>query len=303
MRAIVGVDGSEGGWEAVRQTAAILSPEKDKVVFYYSPPKVKLSGARANAQLVAQARENLANAIFDEASLRLPDAFRDRAARIVGEQAARRGLKIAADQAHAGLIAVGARGLGSMVGMLLGSVTRSVLRGTTTPILVARPMPVRQDRSKFHVLWAVDDVPATRAPIELIEQLTWPAGATGVVMHVVDPLLGMEVPTWFEERVGHDEEFSRAWSEEYDADKRQKFNELAEFSATLPRPFGALPILAEGNPAVTILKQATTEHTDLIIVATRDLGVVQRFVLGSTAETLVQYAPCSVLIVHSPMKP
>lgn len=303
MQTIVGVDGSEGGWEAVRQAAALLSPKNDRVALYYAPPKLSVRGARTSPEVIAQAQKGLTDAIFDEALTRLPSAFHETVTRIVGEQSARHGLKLAADQCHAGLVVVGARGLGQMIGLLMGSVTRSVLRGTTRPILVARQRPLSHKRSGYRVIWAVDEVPQTRAPIEFIGQLSWPADTTAEVFHVVDPLTGMEVPDWFEKRVGHDDTFNPAWLAEYDAEKRRKFEEMASFTAQLPHPFGSLPVLLEGNAANTILKKAKDDQADLIIVGTRDMGTVQRLILGSTAETVLQYAACSVLVLHLPNKP
>ena len=66
----------------------------------------------------------------------------------------------------------------------------------------------------------------------------------------------MELPPWFADKTGHDEEFSRRWSEEFAADKQKTFNEMATFTAELPRPFGDLPILLEGNYAVDEVGQA-----------------------------------------------
>jgi len=303
MQTIIGVDGSELGWEAVRQGAALLSPTKDRIALYYAPPKLSARGSRASEEAIAQARASLASAVFDEALVHLPPAFHASVTRIVGEQAARHGLKLAADQCNAGLIAVGSRGLGQMVGLLLGSVTRSVLRGTTRPILVARSKPLNHKPAEFRVIWAVDEVPQTRDPADFLGRLSWPAHTRAQVLHVVDPLIGMEVPEWFEKRVGHDDTISRAFAADYDTDKRQKFDEMAMFTAELPRPFGGLPLLAEGNPASLILKKAQEEEADLIVIGTRDMGTIQRLMLGSTAETVLQYATCSVLVLHLPNKP
>jgi nucleotide-binding universal stress UspA family protein len=303
MQAIIGVDGSDLGWEAVRRAATLLSPAKDRITLYYAPPKLSARGSRTSLEAIAQARASLADAVFDEALLHLPTPFHASVTRIVGEQSARQGLKLAADQCHAGMVVVGARGLGQMVGLLLGSVTRSVLRGTTRPILVARPKPLDRKPTGFRVIWAVEDVPQTRNPVDFLEQLSWPANTTAQVLHVVDPLTGMEVPEWFEKRIGHDDTISRAWVAEFDADKKRKFDELASFTAEAPRPFSGLPILVEGNPANMILKKARDEQADLIVIGTRDMGTVQRLILGSTAETVLQYATCSVLVLHLPNKP
>lgn len=303
MQAIIGVDGSEQGWEAMRQAAALLSPGKDRIALYYAPPKVSVRSSRPDLDVVAQARARLVDAVFDEALVHLPAPFHAGVTRIVGEQAARHGLKLAADQCHAGLVVVGTKGLGQITGLLLGSVTRSVLRGTTRPILVARPRPIDHKPGGFRVLWAVEGAPQTSTPIEFLQQLNWPQDTTAQVMHVVDPLTGMEVPDWFEKRVGHDDTFSVAWQAEYEDDKRRTLDELASFTTKLPRPFGGLPVLLEGNPANMILRKASDEKVDLVIIGTRDLGTVQRLILGSTAETVLQYANCSVLVLHLPNKP
>jgi nucleotide-binding universal stress UspA family protein len=302
VKVLVGIDGSEGGWDALRQAIALLPPQSSQVVLYYAPPKIRLSGTGATPELASQARDAVAKAAFDEALARMPPPLREQVTVIVGVQNPRRGLVLAAEQVHAGFVAVGAHGV-STTRLLLGSVTRSLLRHTTRPTLIARPGPVRESQSSYRVLWAIDEIPAVRTPIEFIEQLAWPAGAVGSVVHVVDPLAAMEVPAWFAERVGHDEEFSRGFRAEYDADKQKKFNEMATFAADLPQPFGALPILLEGNAAEAIIAKAREESADLIIVGTRDLGAAERFLIGSTAENILQFASCSVLVVHTPIKP
>ncbi len=302
MKALIGVDGSEGGWDALQQAATLLFPDRGHITLYYAPPKIHFSGARAAPELAARTRENVAKAIFEQAIERIPTPLRPRVTTIVGEQGPRRGLILAAEQTQADFIAVGADGLGAMR-LLLGSVTRAILRHSTRPVLVVRPVPVRQHRAAYRVLWALDEVPVVPAPIDFLQRLAWPQGASGSVIHVVDPLQALELPPWFAEKTAHDQEFSRRWSEELAADKQRKFNEMAAFTAELPRPFGDLPILLEGNVSKTVIEKATQEAADLVIVGTRDLGPVERFFLGSTAETILQYAPCSVLVVHMPPKP
>lgn len=301
MKALVGVDGSESAWAAVQQAAELL-PEKGELVLYYAPPKLHFSGTRATQEIAEKARESLSKAIFDEALKRVPEKLRNNVTTIAGTQGPRRGLILAAEQVDADFIAVGADGLGAAK-LLLGSVTRALLRHSTRPVLVARPITVRENRAAYRVLWAIDEPPAVRAPVEFLQKLSWPKWTDGTVIHVVDPLQSMEIPAWFTEQVGHDKEFSRRFSEEYDADKQRKFNEMAAFTAELPRPFGNLPILREGNVAKTVLDMSEHEAADLIIVGTRDLGPVERFFLGSTAEAILQFARCSVLVVHMQAKP
>jgi nucleotide-binding universal stress UspA family protein len=43
---------------------------------------------------------------------------------------------------------------------------------------------------------------------------------------------------------------------------------------------------------------ATHNQSDLLVVGSRGLSVRERLQLGSVSETLLKYAPCSVLIVR-----
>lgn len=296
MKVLIGVDGSEGGWEALRQASAMLTPAHDEIVLYYSPPHFPLRALHADRHLVEKMRESLAQAVFDEARGRLPATWQNNVATITGEQNPRLGLNLAADEVHADLVAVGAHGLGK-TRLLLGRVTRSLIHKSMRPVLIAKHAPVKHDRSAYRVLWAIDEIPQGPQAAALLSRLSWPPGATGSIVHVIDPL-AMEMPEWFSERVGHDETFSKAWSADFDAEKKAKLNELAAFSSTLPHPFAGLPELLEGNAAQSIIDRAAYEGAELVIVGTRDLGTLGRFFLGSTAESILQFAPCSVLVVH-----
>jgi len=52
-----------------------------------------------------------------------------------------------------------------------------------------------------------------------------------------------------------------------------------------------------GNPAAEILDTAESRDVELIVVGRRGLHTVQRFLLGSIADRVVQHAPCDVLVV------
>jgi len=52
-----------------------------------------------------------------------------------------------------------------------------------------------------------------------------------------------------------------------------------------------------GNPAAEILNTAETRDVELIVVGRRGLHPVERFLLGSVADRVVQHAACDVLVV------
>ncbi len=56
-------------------------------------------------------------------------------------------------------------------------------------------------------------------------------------------------------------------------------------------------LLKKGNIVSEIEKVAKNEKYDLIIVGSKGLGMVTRFLLGSVSNKLAQYSPCSLLIV------
>jgi universal stress protein A len=56
-------------------------------------------------------------------------------------------------------------------------------------------------------------------------------------------------------------------------------------------------LLRAPNPAKTIAAQAKKSRVSMIVMGTRGLTGLKRFVLGSVAETTLRYAPCPVLIV------
>jgi nucleotide-binding universal stress UspA family protein len=56
-----------------------------------------------------------------------------------------------------------------------------------------------------------------------------------------------------------------------------------------------------GVPAHVILETAHSTGADLIIVGARGLGPVKELVLGSVSHRVVLHAPCSVLVMKSPM--
>jgi len=52
-----------------------------------------------------------------------------------------------------------------------------------------------------------------------------------------------------------------------------------------------------GNPAAEILSTAETRDVELIVVGRRGLHTIQRFLLGSVADRVVEHATCDVLVV------
>ena len=57
-----------------------------------------------------------------------------------------------------------------------------------------------------------------------------------------------------------------------------------------------------GLPSREIVKFAKARGVDLIVMGTRGRTGLSHVLLGSTAERVIQHAPCPVLTIHSPKK-
>jgi nucleotide-binding universal stress UspA family protein len=54
----------------------------------------------------------------------------------------------------------------------------------------------------------------------------------------------------------------------------------------------------EGDPAEVIIELANEQQADLIVVGSRGLTGIKRFLLGSVSNKVSHHAPCSVMIVR-----
>ncbi|MEK6694080.1 MAG: universal stress protein, partial [Nitrospirota bacterium] len=58
------------------------------------------------------------------------------------------------------------------------------------------------------------------------------------------------------------------------------------------------PLCYLGNPAQEIIKAASLQKADLIVMGAKGLGAIARFLLGSVSTKLARHCPCSILVVR-----
>ena len=81
-------------------------------------------------------------------------------------------------------------------------------------------------------------------------------------------------------------------------DRQARENELRSWLEPSTRAGVKTDLLVvEGNTTIQILEQARSRQTDLIVMGTQGLGGVDRFMLGSVAETVLRKATCPVMTV------
>lgn len=79
---------------------------------------------------------------------------------------------------------------------------------------------------------------------------------------------------------------------------RVRMNELE--NKLSGEPFKVKTSIVHNKPFVGIVEVAKEQGIDLIIMATHGYGPVKHMLLGSTAERVVQKAPCPVLTIRDP---
>ena len=196
----------------------------------------------------------------------------------------------AATKAGSDLIVLGARGLGAVASFLLGSVSLGITRHAPCPVLVCRaaPHPVRT------VTIGVDGSAHAHAAVDYFSALPLPSDVRVRLVGAVEPL---HYPSSAPGFIGAT---LRAAMQDAENERRQHLEgALAPLAGALrPRVRSIVTMTPTGAPAATILREARTDDSDLIVVGARGLGALERIALGSVSEAVLRHATCPVLVVR-----
>ena len=213
-----------------------------------------------------------------------------------------------AEEMHADLILIGAKGLRATLGILLGGVVQQVVEYSTSPVLVVR--------APYHglrrILLVTDGSEHSQQALAYLappcpdgsrRRCSWlPPAAEISLMHVLPPPLpdGVVTPAWalgpevlypapvapIDKKAIEAEEYLHG---ERLLDEAQHF--LDQASLSIGR------VLVRGDAATEIIHYTQQNEVDLIVCGSRGLSAVSGWLLGSVSRKLVHYAGCSVLIV------
>jgi nucleotide-binding universal stress UspA family protein len=194
-----------------------------------------------------------------------------------------------------GLLVVGSQGLDALDRFMLGSVSMKLIHHATCPVLVVKgeAAPVRR------ITLATDGSDASAKALAFVLSEFQPDRPNGKgrrapihvsVIHVMArrPLapitIGSTIP-WIQQRELKVKEVGQKLLE-------QSVQQL------ITAGFTAEPLCQSGNPAEKIMKAASKQHADLIVMGAKGLSAIDRFLLGSVSTRVVQHANCSVLVVR-----
>jgi len=190
-------------------------------------------------------------------------------------------LKQAAETFDAGLVVLGGKHHTVLGRWLAGSTAHYAVRTLQVPVLVTGPSPTAIRR----VLVAVDLSYAAKPTIAAAEQFVALADGMLRAVHVVEPLpMIPEMPIAID-------------PSQYLADSE---GTLAREIWPLVKTKAAEKLVRHGTAAETISAQAVEWKADLVAVGSHGKGWVDRLLLGSVTERLLNHLPTSLLVVPVP---
>ena len=196
-----------------------------------------------------------------------------------------------ADAIAPDLIMLGTRGNTGFKRLLLGSVAEEIVRTASQPVLTVHPGDDRSIEPVRRILLPTDfSLAADQALAAATLILAGSENAEIVLVHTyhiaptVVPLggFGNGMPPMLVENA------------------HQLAEQAAEPSAEAlrKRGFRVEVVIERGDPAEVVTALAGLRDADVIVMGTRGHSKLRQFLLGSTAERIVEHAPCPVLTVH-----
>ena len=207
-----------------------------------------------------------------------------------------------ADRTQPDLIAMGARGLHTTFGILLGGIAQQVVEYANHPVLVVRA-PYQGIKQ---VLLVVDGSEHNQRAVRYLcasdEHGCFPFSHESII-HVVHVMETVRIPAASIQQVymGPDLIIEKRLEAAAirQAQLEQEGRQILSQASQALKASGARTktVLLKGDPAEEILRYAENEKIDLIVAGSRGLSQVKSWLMGSVSRKLVHYAKCSVLIV------
>ncbi len=178
-----------------------------------------------------------------------------------------------------GLLVVGSQGLDALDRFMLGSVSTNLIHHATCPVLVVKSEapPLRR------MILAIDGSDASAKALKFVltkfqsDQTTSKGRRVPIHVSVLHVLPVVMYPGL-----------------------KEASKKLLEQSVQklIKAGFTAEPLCYLGNPAEEIMKAASRQQADLIVMGAQGLGAIARFLIGSVSTRVVQHANGSVLVVR-----
>ncbi|HKT81362.1 MAG TPA: universal stress protein [Vicinamibacterales bacterium] len=192
----------------------------------------------------------------------------------------------------ADVIAVGWRGYGPARRLLMGSVSRGVVRGAERAVLVVRRAPA-QIRN---IVLAIDGSPNARRAVRLVARLVPTRDSHVTLVQAVELLTPTSrglMATGIRASISLG--VKRINAERSDAARKA----LAAAEKELARAgWRTRTELKNGEPLREVMDAVSAAHADLVVVGARGASGARHLLLGSVAEGVLNRSPVPILLVR-----
>jgi nucleotide-binding universal stress UspA family protein len=196
------------------------------------------------------------------------------------------------------LIVLGAKGLRSTLGILLGGVAQQVVEYACCPVLIVRAPYIGLSR----ILVASDGSVSSMAAINYFGNFPSLANARVDIIHVLPP---PPLPISVVEPMFMDLTPTEPWEiTKEEAARRKKEEEDGDVLLNIccdqlkRNGIEATGILKRGDAATEIIEYVKAEKINMIVTGSRGLSQLKSWLMGSVSRKLVHYSDCSVLVVR-----
>jgi len=291
MKIVCAIDGSRYSEWALDWLRRLCQPDESSLLLVHA---VDMTQFKRWTRLNQKTRSALVKVLeFSlEGAARLLEGAEVKAARMCGDVRAKllRGrpaevIARSAERERAELLVLGSRGVTEFQPMLLGSVSRQVLMRATCPVLVVKKPAGALKKVVLGTDGSVESWKAV-AWLRLLPERVRPT-VTAVTVIPPLPLESVRVPAR-----------ALAVGDQVEGALRREAKKLASrVAGTLRKDgFSAKGDVAVGPPGAELVRLATSERADLIVVGSRSGRDAAEYFMGSVADTVVKHAPCSVLV-------
>ncbi len=205
---------------------------------------------------------------------------------------------------HIDLVILGTRRRSKISSFLLGSVSEWVLNEAPCSVLVVRGKTRPKKSTKgLHILIATDGSSDAKEAIKFVEKLGFPASTVLTLLYVVRKKVHQTAQLVTTD--GIQPATFRKLAEDLLKVRGREGAKLLETTrkALKRRELKIVENLAFGHEAEEILKAAKRTRADLVVMGSRGLTGLRRFLLGSVSNKVTRHAPGSVVVVRKVHQP
>jgi nucleotide-binding universal stress UspA family protein len=284
LRVLVATDGSRDARAAIATTLHFPWPARTVVRVI----SARRTGAEYRRSILLTAldrgAEKAAASARQTLSRRWPDVEIE-----VADKTAVEGILGEAERFQADVIVVGWRGHGAVRRLLMGSISRGVVRGAKCAVLV-----VRQSQRVRKIVVGVDGSEAAKRALALVGRLVPPRDGRVTLVSAVELLTAPSGG-----RVPGAATIAREVRRQNTIRARTATKDLTREAAKLKR-LGWHPrtTLVHGEPLRDLLSAVAASRAQLLIVGARGTSGIRYLLLGSVAEGALNQSPVAVLVAR-----